>query len=204
MRRLVMTLFLCALGSVAALPAQTSSSRWSLRISVAREAFTGASSDTTTIPGEEVEVAPAPRLAVDAGVGRRVGAWEIRLTGGYAAGGLRAKTDALLFDDRTGDVKRFRAALLLGRRIASPGPSELMLLAGPSVDHWTATGIGDRTTLSGRAGFSLTIPLGRVKLANTLLFGVGSSPFQRSSLPPEAKIKSLHTWSLGAELVLPM
>jgi hypothetical protein len=204
MRSLIFPALLYVLSTAGTLPAQTARGGWSLRAGVAREAFAGASTDTTTIPGTEVEVVPAPRLAFEAGASRRIGKWEIRLSGGYAAGGLRAKTDALLVDDRTGDVKRYRAALLLGRRIASLGPSDLVLLAGPSVDHWQAAGIGDRTTLGGRAGLTLTLPLGRVTFANTVLFGLGGSPFRRHDLPLEARVRPLHSWSVGAELVIPL
>lgn len=204
MRSLIVTILLCAPGVAGTLPAQTPEGGWSLRLGAAREVFSGASSDTTTIPGEEVEVTPAPRLTIEAGASRRLGAWEIRVTGGYAAGGLRAKTGALLLDDRTGDVKRFRAALLLGRRMASLGPTGLLLLAGPAVDYWQASGISDRTTVTGRVGLSLSVPLGGVSFANTLLFGFGGSPFPRDGLAPEARVKSLHSWSVGAELMLPL
>jgi hypothetical protein len=204
MRSLVSPVVLLAFGAAGTLPAQTVGTGWSLRVGVAREAFTGASTDTTTIPRKEVEVAPAPRVAFEAGASRRIGAWEIRMSGGYAPGGLRAKTDVLLFDDRTSDVKRFRAALLVGRRIASLGPSELLLMAGPSVDHWKVPGIGDRTTLAGRAGLTLSIPLGGLRFTNNLLFGLGGSPFQRHALPPEARVRPLRTWSVGAELVFPL
>ena len=195
---------LLALSVTAPLAAQEPESRWELRLDVSRDAFSGGSGDTTAIPGTEVEVTPAPRLAFEAGVSRGLGAWRISLTGGYAAGGLRAKSPALIVDDRTGDVKRYRAALLVSRRLIGRAGASLLLLAGPGVDHWSTSGIGDRTTLSCRVGLSTRIPLGGFTLENTLAFGLGGSPFRRRDLPVEASIRTLHTWSFGGGLRLPL
>jgi hypothetical protein len=202
MRRLWILLFPLTL-QAGALPAQAGS-RWTIGLGITWDAFSGASSDTTSLSGTEVEVVPAPRLALEAGLSRAIGKWEIRLAGGYAAGALRARTDALILDDRTGNVRRYRLALHVGRRMASLGAATLHVTAGPSLDHWTATGIGNRTTLGGRLGLVLRVPLGGVTLENTVRFGLSGSPFRQRDLPPEANLKSLRSWSVGAGLVVPL
>lgn len=176
--------------------------RWVLRLEITRDAFTGASRDTSMLPGAEVEVAPAPRLALEGGLTRHLGAYEIGFGAGYASGSLRATTDDFILDDRTGDVRRFRAALLLGRRVASFGPATLHLIGGPSVDHWKVPGIGDRTTVAGRAGLALRIPLGGIRFENSVRFGLGGSPFHSRDLPPETRVRTLRTWSIGAGLAV--
>ncbi|HEY7682546.1 MAG TPA: hypothetical protein VH879_07865 [Gemmatimonadales bacterium] len=182
------------------LPAQQRTDRWTATLGITRDAFTGASSDTTTISGTTVEVAPAPRLAVEAGLRRRAGAWEVGATIGYAPGALRARTKEFLLDDRTGDVVRYRAALLVGRTLTRLGEATLVAVVGPALDHWEAEGIGNRTTVSARGGLTLRVPLGRLTFENTLAFGVGQSPFSSRTLPPEAKLHSLRTWSFGVGL----
>ena len=186
----------------ATLPAQQQVGGWALMLSFARESFRGASSDTSSIPGTTVEVYPSSRVSTEVGLGRRFGAWDVTLSAGYASGDLRAKTDALVLDDRTTPVKRYRGALLLSRRLTGFREASLLLIGGPVVDHWTTSGLGDRTTLGGRAGLALRVPLGGLELENRALFGLGSSPFNRRDLPPEAKIESLRTWSLGVALHL--
>jgi opacity protein-like surface antigen len=192
------------IGTLAALTpvVATAQGTWTIGIGVSRDAFTGASTDTTTIPGVRVEVAPAPRLAVELGVARSAGAWEVGLQAGYASGSLRAKTDALMLDDRTGSVTRWRLSLLADRRLATFEPLSVLLLAGPAVEHWEVSGIGNRTTFSGRAGFALRIPLGRLSLENNATLGVGGSPFRPSDLPPEAEVRRMLTWSVGAGIRL--
>lgn len=177
---------------------------WVLRLEVTRDAFTGASRDTSTLPGAEVEVAPAPRLAFEVGLTRQLGAWEIGFGAGYASGSLRATTDELILDDRTGDVRRFRAGLQVGRRVATFGSATLHIVGGPSVDHWKVPGIGDRTTVAGRAGLALRIPLGGIRFENSVRFGLGGSPFKASDLPPEARVRTLRTWSVGAGVAVPI
>jgi opacity protein-like surface antigen len=188
------------IGTIAALTpgAVTAQGSWTIGIGVSRDAFTGASTDTTTIPGVRVEIAPAPRLAIEIGVGRSAGAGELGLQLGYASGSLRAKTDALMLDDRTGSVTRWRLSLLAGRRLATYERLSLLLLAGPALEHWEVSGIGNRTTFSGRAGFALRIPLGRLSLENNATLGIGGSPFRPSDLPPEAEVRRMLTWSVGA------
>ncbi len=176
--------------------------RWALVLNVARESFRGASNDTTSLPGTTVEVYPSSRIATEIGVSRSLGAWDLALTGGYASGDLRASTDRLVLDDRTTPVRRYRGALLLGRRVLAMREASLRLVAGPVVDHWTTSGLGDRTTLGGRVGVALRIPLGPVEFENRALFGLGPSPFNRRDLPPEARLESLRSWSVGAALRL--
>ncbi len=195
-------LILLALLLPTTLVAQRPGPRWALLLNVARESFGGASSDTSTIPGTTVEVYPASRLATEIGLVRRIGDWEVAFTAGYASGDLRARTDRLVLDDRTTSLKRYRGSLLLGRRLLALRAADLRLMAGPVLDHWTATGLGDRTAFGGRIGVALRIPLGRVALENRALFGVSPSPFNRRDLPPEAQIESLRSWSLGVGLRL--
>jgi len=197
-RRFLLALFPLMLATP--LAAQRPAGPWALVFSAARESFRGASSDTTTVPGTTVAVYPASRIATEIGVSRRFGAWEVALTGGYASGDLRASTDRLVLDDRTTSVKRYRGGLLVGRRLMAVQEASLRFMIGPVVDHWTTTGLGDRTTLGGRVGLAMRIPLGPVELENRALFGLGPSPFNRRDLPPEAKIESLRSWSVGVAL----
>lgn len=204
MRTLIGLIVGATLAAVTTMEAQAVPDCWSLRFTVARDAFQGASTDTTTIPGASVEVVPAPRLSFEAGASRALGAWEVGLTAGYAAGALRARTDALLLEDRTGDVQRFRASILVGRRIATLGPTTMLILTGPALDHWKTAGIGDRTTFSARIALALRIPLGPMRLENLVGFGVGGSPFRRVDLPVEARLRMLRTWSFGIGLYIPL
>jgi hypothetical protein len=192
------------MGTLAALTpvAAAAQGSWTIGIGVSRDAFTGASTDTTTIPGVRVEIAPAPRVAIEIGVGRSAGAWEFGLQIGHASGSLRAKTDALMLEDRTGSVTRWRLSLLAGRRLATFEQLSLLLLAGPAVEHWEMSGIGNQTTFSGRAGLALRIPLGRLSLENNATLGIGGSPFRPSDLPPEAEVRRMLTWSVGAGIRL--
>lgn len=184
------------------LSAQAADRGWGLHLGIARDAFTGGSSDTSTIAGTEVEVTPAPRIAIATGLTRQAGAWEFGLELGYSSGGLRASTDAIRIDDRSNDVTRYRAALTVGRRLARSGPVSLFLLASPGLDHWDTEGISTRTTVALRGGLVLRIPFGRVDFENRLLAGIGGSPFRREDIPPEGKVESLRTLSLGAALRL--
>lgn len=176
-------------------------SRWTVSLALSRDAFTGASSDTTTIPGTRVEVVPTPRVAFEVGIGRQVGRWEIRLSGGYASGGLRASTKELFVDERTGGVDRYRASLMLSRDVAHLEAAVLSVTAGGLVDHWRVSALGDRTSLGVRGGVVLGIPLGRrIALENAALVSVGGGPFEKSALPPDATVSSLWTWSFGMGL----
>lgn len=173
-------------------------SPWAFRLAVTRDAFTGASADTTTIPGTRVEVVPTPRLALEAGVVRRLGRWELGLSAGYATGGLRASSEDLLVDERTGGVDRYRASLMLRREVATLDAAVLSLTAGGLVDFWRVSSLGDRASLGLRGGVVLGIPLGRrLGLENTALFSSGGGPFKKSALPPGATASSLRTWSFG-------
>jgi hypothetical protein len=195
-------LILLVLHFPTALNAQRAAERWTLVLHVARESFGGASSDTTTVPGTTVAVYPASRLATEVGVSRRLGEWDLALSAGYASGDLRASTDRLTLDDRTTSLKRYRGSLMLGRTLMALREASLRLVLGPVVDHWTASGLGDRTTLGGRVGVALRVPLGPVGLENRVLFGLGPSPFNRRDLPPEARTESLRSGSIGAALRL--
>lgn len=175
--------------------------RWSVRLALTRDAFTGASTDTITVPGVTVEVVPTPRVALEVGVGRRVGRWEVGLSGGYASGGLRASTEDLFVDERTGGVDRYRASLMLRREVAHFEAAVLSVTAGGLLDHWRVSGLGDRTTLGARGGGVLSIPMGRrLVLENIALVSVGGGPFEKSALPPGATVSSLWSWSFGLGL----
>lgn len=193
---------LCAgFALVASRPAAAQSGEgWSLGVSVARESFAGAATDTVTVPGQRVEVTPTPRLGVDVTIGRHRGPWEFGLRAGYAGGSLRAKTDGFILDDRSGGVNRWRIGLWVGRRIATFEHVSASLLAGPELERWSASGIGDRTTLGGRAGLALRVPLGRLTLEHTASFGVSESPFRRAALPAGATTHTMRTWSMGLGL----
>lgn len=202
MRTFVLSLLLASLG--APLLAAQSTPRWALSLGASRDAFTGASTDTTSLPGSEVEVGPTARVAVEIGLTRALGSWELSLGAGYAPGGLRAKSGAVLVEDGTSGIDRYRLALLVGRRIATLDRAELIVLVGPGIDHWESSGIMSRTTLSGRGGLALRVPLGGLSFENRAMFGIGESPFHPSSLPPGATVRSVRTWSLGAALRIPI
>jgi hypothetical protein len=176
--------------------------RWLIGLGISRDAFTGGSDDTTTIPGTRLEVAPAPRTAVELGLSRSAGPWELGLQLGHASGHLRAKTDAVILEDRTAGVTRWRVSVLGARRLASLDRVSLFLQAGPAIEYWESGGIGNRTTLSGRAGFALRASLGRISFENLATVGIGGSPFRQRDLPPEAEVRRLLTWSIGAGMRL--
>lgn len=187
--------------AASALAGQSPAPRWHLQFGTALEGFGGASADTSTIAGTEVEVRPASRLAFAVGLHRWWGSWETGVEVGYGSGALRAATDELQLDDRTADVTRYRAALLLGKRLAHLGNATLTLQVGPAVDHWELGGYGGRTTFAALAGLALRFPLGaRVEFENRVQGSLGGSPFQRETLPPEAEIRSLRTLGVGAGL----
>jgi hypothetical protein len=173
---------------------------WNLGLSVARESFTGAATDTVTVPGQRVEVTPTPRLNVEIAIDRSRGPWEFGLRAGYAGGSLRAKTDALILDDRSGGVNRWRMGLWVGRSIVTFQHATVSLLLGPGVERWSARGIGDHTTFGARAGLALRVPLGRLTLEHTASLGVSGTPFRRAALPAGATTRTMRTWSLGLGL----
>jgi len=203
--RSLLCCFILLARPMAALAAQTPApgSGWGIRVALTRDAFTGASVDTTTLPGTRVEVVPTPRLSVEVALGRRMGGWEVALSGGYAGGGLRASTAELFVDERTGGVDRYRAALTVYRDLARLEAARLSLAAGTVVDHWRVSSIGDRTTVGLRGGLVLGVALSRrLALENTALVAVGGGPFRKEDLPPGASVSALWTWSFGMGLRL--
>ncbi len=199
-RILLLTLALAGAGVPDRLHAQRPG-RWSIHLAASHESFAGASRDTTTIPGAPVDVHPAPRLALEVGLGRRFGAWELTLGGAVAPGNLRAVTDAVAVDNRDGGVDRYRVALRVGRAVAHLSAARLLVEAGLATDHWAISDGSGRTTLAGQAGLRLRVPLGRgLALEQSALFTLGGTPFAKSALPPEAVLSSLKTWSLGVGL----
>jgi len=177
---------------------ESAGSRWVVRLGLSRDAFTGASQDTTTFPGSTVEVVPTPRLAVEIGLGRRLGSWELGLSGGYAGGGLRASTEALFVDERTGGANRYRASLMVRREVARLEAAALSVTMGLLADLWRVSSMGDRTSLGARGGAVLAIPLSRrLALENAALVSVGSGPFRKADLPRDAKVSPMWTWSFG-------
>jgi hypothetical protein len=203
MRSHLLGLTLCLAAGAAPLAAQERPARWMLHLGVSRDAFTGASTDTS-IPGTEVEVVPAPRLAVQAGLRRRLGNWEVGLAVGFAVGALRALTNEVILDDRTSNVNRYRVALQLGRRLTNLGAASLHIIGGPSVDHWDVVDVGERTTIAGQAGLALRIPLGGLQFENAVRFGLGGSPFKAGDLPAAARPRTLRTWSVGVGVGVPL
>jgi len=173
---------------------------WALHVSLGRDAFGGASLDSVTVTAVPVEVAPAPRLALEAGASRALGAWEVEASLGYASGNLRARTDDVVLDDRSGGVVRYRLGLALSRRLLTVAPASLHAMVGPVLDRWETADLGGRTVPGARIGASLRFTLGRVGIENALRFAAGGSPFDRSRLPPGVVLRPLTAWSVGVGL----
>jgi hypothetical protein len=176
---------------------------WRLAIVVSRDAFTGASRDTSILD-TPVEIGPAPRLAVDLGLERATGSWGLGVTAGYAGGSLRAKSSGAIFEDRTGGMDRWRVGVLARRRVIQFEHAALFLALSPSLDRWTISGIGDHTTWSIRGGMILCVPIAGMVLENRALVGVGGSPFGAADLPASAERRRFTSWSFGAGLQLPL
>ncbi|HXE56392.1 MAG TPA: hypothetical protein VNK43_00180 [Gemmatimonadales bacterium] len=189
-------------GSTVAQQAPGSADRGGLRLSlgIARSSFRGALADTATIPDQDTELGPASRVGVDVELAWRRGAWEIGLGLGYSSGALRAETDDAATEDRTFSTDRFRAAIVVGRRIARLGANELLLAAGPTLDRWTLTGSDRETRFGAQAELALRIPLGAVELENSVAYGISGSPFDEAGLPPTMERRALRTLSVGAAL----
>jgi len=203
MRAIHMPVLLCILLHVLApdrAAAQQRPRSWALHITLGRDAFGGASLDSVTVAAVPVEVTPAPRLALEAGASRAIGAWEVEASAGYASGNLRARTDDVVLDDRSGGVVRYRLGLTLSRRLVTFAPASVHALAGPVRDRWETADLGGRTVPGARIGASLRFALGRASIENALRFAVGGSPFDRSQLPPGVALRPLTTWSVGAGL----
>ena len=173
-------------------------SRWALQLSVGRDAFGGASLDSVTVPSVEVEVVPAPRLAMELGLSRTMGAWEAAVSGGYSSGNLRAVTQDVAVDDRSGGIRRYRVALTVSRRIASFSPGSVHAVAGPVFDRWESSDLGGHSVWGGRMGAVLRFALGRASIENAVLFTLGGSPFDQHALPSGVVLRSLRTWSVAA------
>jgi hypothetical protein len=173
---------------------------WELTLGISRDAFSGASLDSVTVPAVPVEVTPAPRLGFEAGVSRSIGAWQLGVSAGYASGNLRARTDEVLLDDRSGGVVRYRLGLTLSRRLVTFAPASVHALVGPVLDRWETADLGGRTVSGARIGASLRFALGRFSVENALFIAVGGSPFDRSKLPAGVTLRPLTTWSVGSGL----
>jgi len=173
-------------------------SKWTLHLTVGRDAFGGASLDSVTVPSVEVEVTPAPRLALEFGASRTMGAWEASVSGGYSSGNLRAVTADVAVDDRSGGITRYRMALTVARRIVSFSPASLHAVAGPVLDRWKSSDLGGRTVWGGRMGAALRFALGRTSIENAVLFTVGGSPFDQRALPSGVILRPLRTWTVAA------
>jgi hypothetical protein len=137
---------------------------------------------------------------LEAGASRAFGSWELGLSAGYASGNLRARTDDVVLDDRSGGVVRYRLGLTLARRIVTISPASVHAVIGPILDRWETADLGGKTVPGARIGASLRFALGRVSVENDLHFAVGSSPFNQQELPSGVVLRPLKTWSVGAGL----
>ena len=172
-------------------------SGWALTFGIGRDAFGGGSLDSVTATPTEVEVVPAPRLALEFGARRRFGGWDGGVSVGYAAGHLRAATEDVSVDSRSAGFSRYRLAGTLARRVTRLEGATLLATVGPVMDFWRGEGLGERLSWGGRAGLALRLPLGQVELENVVQFTIGGSPFDRASVPPGVVLRSLRTWSVG-------
>ncbi|MEO8636372.1 MAG: hypothetical protein ABI587_13950 [Gemmatimonadales bacterium] len=179
---------------ITALSAQIAPRRWGVDLLIARDAFTGASSDH----GGAIEISPNPRIAYELGLSHFGPRWGIRLGLGVASGGLRGKTGPVRIDDNSTSVDRYRAGVLLERVIAHGDRLRLSAALGPTLDRWEAAGINDRTVFGARGGLHLGIVVGRLSFEETALIGVSSSPFTEAAVAPTGKLRTLWSWSLGA------
>lgn len=183
------------LAGLPVLAAAQQGSPWTLHLTLGRDAFSGGSLDSVTVPSVEVEVVPAPRLTVELGASRTLGAWEAGISGGYSSGNLRAVAPDVAVEDRSGGITRYRLALIVARRIVSFSPASVHAVAGPVLDRWESSDLGGHTAWGGRMGAALRFALGRASIENAVLFTVGGSPFDSEALPPGVILRPLRSWS---------
>ena len=180
------------------LAAQSPPRHWGVDLLLARDAFTGASTDSSGA----VEIAPDPRIAWELGLSWLGPHWGLRLSGGFATGGLRGKNGPLSIDDKSTSVDRYRGTLLLERILARGDQLRLGAVLGPTLDRWESAGIGNRTLVGARGGLHLGIVLGRLSLEQMAVVGLSSSPFPDAAVAATGSVRALWTWSVGAGLRL--
>jgi hypothetical protein len=197
-RTLATTIALLALCTTRSAAQETAG--WAISLEIGRDAFGGGSLDSVTAQPAEVEVLPAPRLAIEFGARHRFGGWEAGLSAGYAAGHLRAESGDVSVDSRSTGFTRYRLAGTIAHRLARLQSATLLAGVGPVLDFWRGNGLGERMAPGGRANVSLRVPLGRVELENVVQFTIGGSPFDSEGVPPGVALKPLRTWGLGVGL----
>jgi hypothetical protein len=150
-------------------------------------------------PGVAAEVRPSGRPAVQLSVGRRYGSWGLDLEAGWAGGHIEAGNDALVIQDRTSDVSRYRLAIGISRRVASAGSGVIAVALAPTLDLWAVDGEGRvRAGMEGR--LVLRVPLGAVELENRIGVGLSGNPIEATDIGEVSDLRGLRAVLVGVGL----
>jgi hypothetical protein len=150
-------------------------------------------------PGVAAEVRPSGRPAGHVSVGRRYGSWGLDLETGWAGGHIEAGNEALLIQDRTSDVSRYRLAIGITRRVASAGSGVIAVALAPTLDLWVVDG-ESRVRAGAEGRLVLRVPLGAVELENRIGLGLSGNPIEASDIGEVSDLRGLRTVLVGVGL----
>jgi hypothetical protein len=146
--------------------------------------------------GQPVELRPSGRVAFNAGIGRSLGVWDVRVEVGLAEGHIEGKNDVVAIRDLTAAVSRYRLALGIFRRILPVADGELGLELAPTLDLWSVTG-EDRVRGGAEGRLILRAPLGSWDLEQRIGFGISGSPIEAADVGDPADQRAQRTFSIG-------
>jgi hypothetical protein len=199
--RLLPGVMLALFGAAGSLSAQSPAPAWHLGAAV--EALRFASAARESAAPAPVDLRPSGRIGLRVGLVRRLGAWSLGASVGYASGDIEASNDNVAIRDRGVDLTRYRFAMDLERRVARLGGGELAVGAGPTVDLWSVSG-ETRTRVGAEVEMAVRLPLGAVALENRLVFGMSGSPVEESDVGGGFQLSSLKTLGYVVGLRLPL
>jgi hypothetical protein len=150
-------------------------------------------------PGVAAEIRPSGRPALHISVGRRYGSWGLELEIGWAGGHIEAGNDALVIQDRTSDVSRYRLAIGITRRVASAGSGVIAVALAPTLDLWVVDG-ESRVRAGAEGRLVLRVPLGAVELENRIGLGLSGNPIEASDIGEVSDLRGLRTVLVGVGL----
>jgi hypothetical protein len=150
-------------------------------------------------PGVAAEVRPSGRSAFNLSVGRRYGAWGLDLEAGWAVGHIEAGNDALVIQDRTSDVSRYRLAIGITRQVTSAGRGVIAVALAPTLDLWAVDG-ESRVRAGAEGRLVVRVPLAAVELENRIGLGFSGNPIEATDIGAVSDLRGLRTVLVGVGL----
>jgi hypothetical protein len=116
---------------------------------------------------------------------------------------VEASNDAVSIRDRTADLSRYRAALVVGRRLTRVGAGSVSVELEPTLDLWSLDG-ETRTRAGVQGGLTLRVPFGPLELEQRLVAGLSPSPLVSADVGGEFEVRALRTLGIGLGVRAPL